>query len=296
MTKYLTKSADVLNEADRFQRIMDFKLFTMEQETRLYGYNENTDWVPGTPLYPHPFTIERGTDCECEDCVREEGPLEGYYGNHVRNAIDLYEDGQAYERQRCSDCLVSWTQGDECWMCGKFCERPKSGFQHLPQYATFDVRVSQQMALYLGSMWDRVHEMRAAIMAPSFQRAEQAMRGFRMSFAPIVDEWPHFHFSYDRETVGFESFLGIEPYSYHPPVVPPNLFERAEVEIELVRPVVADLNVPYWGARVDMPVDVDLSGRRSVPLPQRPQPRDFSAEVDRGYRARTNPDYYRRNR
>lgn len=50
---------------------------------------------------------------------------------------------------------------------------------------------------------------------------------------------------------------------------PVNPFEIQETEIELVAEIAPDVSGPvYGGPRPDVPRDIDLSGRREVPLPQ----------------------------
>lgn len=155
--RYRTKSADVLNEADRYERILDWQLFCMEQERQLFGYNEEIEWVPGDPVYPHPDTVaaRRASGwlrCSCVACVDPNEVLEGYYGNWIRPMIQTYElvsDGDLEEWEedryelvkrypfvRCNTCGVSWEDNQPCWICGQFDEpigplREPQGFRGL---------------------------------------------------------------------------------------------------------------------------------------------------------------------
>lgn len=143
MTNYKTQSAKVLNDADRFERIMAWREFTEEQDTRLwaihseevdrmlwhdfvrkyptnyYGTPPGVRWYPGVPLLVDPrrrfyFSEEAG-------------------GETVRYLFDIletdpmhpdYHDGWKFI-PRCTDCLVSWVGEEEpCWMCGE--DRPLS--------------------------------------------------------------------------------------------------------------------------------------------------------------------------
>lgn len=120
-TKYKQKSADVLNEADRFQAVMEWQLFASAQEAQLYGYDgskADRDWVPGIPLYYNPRDIV----CLCEICIEEEQELinvpANYQGNVVRPMIELFVDGNEHYYMRCEPCGVSWRGGHVCWFCG----------------------------------------------------------------------------------------------------------------------------------------------------------------------------------
>lgn len=127
MTKYNVQSAEVLNEADRFERTLNWHLFCMEQENMLFGYNPDEKWVPGVPLHPEPVEYY---DFEVGDYEMR--------GNWFRPMIEIIglstldnEDGTPRFIQdptmdhrgmpTCEDCQVSWdqTKTSSCWMCGK---------------------------------------------------------------------------------------------------------------------------------------------------------------------------------
>lgn len=138
--KYRTQSANVLNEADRFQAILDWQLFCMEQETVLYGYSEDTSWTPGDPINTNPKQRERDLENRLfMGRATEEDLWDGPWGNHLRPMFQVYDfinrsgddEGLAtrtertafYPWVRCEPCGVSWNDSDECWVCGKFYPR-----------------------------------------------------------------------------------------------------------------------------------------------------------------------------
>lgn len=113
MTRYRTQSANVLNEADQFSQILDWELFTADQDALLWGGNE-TEWKPGTPLVTHPH--ERIDDL----------------GGHPRPIFELMSDVVFHNRDQiwfltmCEKCQVSWEVGSSCWMCGDVTTKPLS--------------------------------------------------------------------------------------------------------------------------------------------------------------------------
>lgn len=108
MTKYRAKTAEVLNQADAFERRLNWTLFIMEQDQRLWGYHPKTDWLPGDPIHKDP-----------RHSYNYFFDIGGVWGNHVRPMIEEFEDGDAPHTMRCQSCEVSWVEGDECWMCGE---------------------------------------------------------------------------------------------------------------------------------------------------------------------------------
>lgn len=136
--KYRTQTANVLNEADRFERILSWQLFCMEQEAMLYGYNPEVEWVPGDPLFVTPYN-------EWDDVEEDEYVV----GNYVRPMIQIVgmanylnndgtpvfydDDTMDSERpSRCQDCQVSWDHTEiSCWMCGKEYPAKKSAMSHI---------------------------------------------------------------------------------------------------------------------------------------------------------------------
>lgn len=111
MTKYRTKSADVLNGADSLGQKLDWMLFTSEQNAMLWDASDG--WKPGDPLFWDPRVLHKSS----EPRLHVE-----YTGNTVRPLFQLFEDDEtlAGQAMRCTDCEVSfgYTE-DQCWMCGK---------------------------------------------------------------------------------------------------------------------------------------------------------------------------------
>lgn len=108
--KYRTQSANVLNEADRFENILEWRLFSEEQTARLWS---GDDWVPGDPLFMHPQERYFFHDDDMGECPRE--------------MVQIIDPPGHYTDMRCQDCAVSWggavTWGGHkdniCWNCGK---------------------------------------------------------------------------------------------------------------------------------------------------------------------------------
>lgn len=322
--KYKVKSADVLNEADRFQRILDWQLFCMEQETQLWGYNPQVEWIPGTPVHEHPRYRNVFDNPEWDQF--EDFDDEGVLGNCIRPIVqthEYYEDdedddgfiGNRYERIRsypyvkCEPCGVSWgPEEDTCWMCGTFYERPKGmrrffspvgdrqyefGVDHGVLYIPTMPRQEDVVARMVDMRVD-IHGITAQfqLVGQAAEDALRVMRGMYASFSFYDEAMMPEHFGLRSMQWGAEAF---SIQRYEPPTPPPNPFEREEREIELVRPVAANLWESVRGS-VHIPADVDLSGRSEPPMPQVPEPRDFSQDQDRIYWERMNPNYYRRDR
>lgn len=137
-TKYRTKSADVLNEADRYERILNHRLFAMEQDNQLWGYREDVSWIPGDFIYPHPggnYSVCDEPDCDPSRARRFDDPnlrncnhrryhywaddaLESYSGNTPRYLIDVLDDRNVHT-VRCKPCQVYWVGNDPCFSCGE---------------------------------------------------------------------------------------------------------------------------------------------------------------------------------
>ena len=121
--RYNVQSANVLNEADRFQAILDWQLFSMEQDARLHDSPVEDDWRPGEPLHQDPRWILREEQgCHCADCVENlETPRENYDGNTVRPMIQEFVDGNGALDPVCPNCEVWWSVKRDpiCFICGK---------------------------------------------------------------------------------------------------------------------------------------------------------------------------------
>lgn len=150
--KYRIKSADVLNEADRYERVLNHQIFVMEQENLLWGYREDISWLPGDFLYPHPegnysvcgggddcdpLVSRRYDDVELRNCTQrryyywDRDPDDNYEGNCVRRMVELFDDGDRYPAiLKCKSCEVSWVGPEPCFVCGEFSKpigpKPKS--------------------------------------------------------------------------------------------------------------------------------------------------------------------------
>lgn len=105
--KYKTKSAEVLNEADRFEDILNYTLFVQEQDSRLWSGGEG-EWHPGDPLPPQ--EIDPAFELDMEQSFSRED-----FVMHNQAHVDRFK----YFTIRCEDCEVSWTGSEPCWMCGK---------------------------------------------------------------------------------------------------------------------------------------------------------------------------------
>lgn len=171
MTKYNVQSAGVLNEADRFERILNWQLFCIEQETMLFGANAEVGWVPGDPMYPHPYYVDRRDEYDDDG---EELELEGYYGNCVRPMYQLYDDVPSYFRHglnSCKDCDVGGDAMDtHCWSCGKaYPPKPKSMNELLEYYG-----ILPRPVVSIRPHFDRFYES-AAQAAESMDRFSSQM-------------------------------------------------------------------------------------------------------------------------
>lgn len=306
--RYRTQSANVLNEADRFERILNFQLFVMEQETKLYGYNPDTDWSPGTPLYPNPRTHFRPGS--------EDEELEGYYGNCPRPIIQLLDDGDYYQGMKCQDCDVSWGRDETtCWMCGR--DYPKSDYITLYSSAssseplfqivghTVDDRgISLQMELMrgleeeMGARW-RALMNRHMNFGVEMQRVQyaardmaQTMRGFSAHFT-VVDENP-FH-TVNVNLGPIEEY--IPPYTGRIANPDRSPFELADVVGPLwgTAALYDPLGEPFGYARNRIRLPANWAELRAdVPLPEMPEPRKFPS-YEETYWERFNPPLQRRN-
>src|SRR4051812_665298 len=99
-----TQSVNILNDADEFERRMNWQLFASEQESVLWGGAEEDEnggktWRPGDSLWPMP----RGH----------------FYGEQtVRRMIQEF-DTDNDRSSRCEKCDVWWIGPDPCFECGE---------------------------------------------------------------------------------------------------------------------------------------------------------------------------------
>lgn len=138
--RYRTQSASVLNEADRFQAILDWQLFVHEQERMLWGDNPKYfgPWRPGDPIEKAPWlkALDFDRRLDMDEDIPEEDWWDGPMGNHPRPMFQVYdfvsrdemigwgpqtriERSMTYPIVRCEPCGVSWDATvAECWVCG----------------------------------------------------------------------------------------------------------------------------------------------------------------------------------
>lgn len=245
-TKYLARSADVLSEADRFQDIMEWELFTFAQEQLLWGYNEEVSWVPGVPIYEDPRLIYRGS-CDCSICIEDYGPVPDYTGHCVRPMFEEFEDGVHPERQRCEPCGVSWNDGDICWMCGKTYTRP-----------TYDVSYGGYVLSYAAA--DVGFTIR---MAGAMDGFRQGMRGL----ASAVDEWSQLISGTRGALFDPGTIRSLEVGSFQLPWGTEAFFDPTDGDITEISG-----RARYMSRRW-------RTAKRDVPLPVMPEPRDFSKKI-----------------
>lgn len=127
MTKYLTRSASVLSEADRFEIQMNWMIFTAEQDARIWApKTRHNEWFPGEFLYNFPSFTEEETlePCECGCGEMMTTVYTHYTGNYVRPMVELFDE---FYHPKCEDCCVTWVDDYSdgwdvikrpCWNCG----------------------------------------------------------------------------------------------------------------------------------------------------------------------------------
>lgn len=157
-------SAQVLDEADKSERKLDWILFKIAQEKILYRSGPG-QWKPGDFLVAHPwlrpvivFYDENGREVD--------------YGEpqSIRPMAQVMQD---YAYAKCKDCQVSWGEGDDCWICGKTVIT-KSSKMITDIYAQAYANVREEMS----SAWRRAFGAMLGI-GEAAHRATGAMRGLR---------------------------------------------------------------------------------------------------------------------
>lgn len=324
-------SAKVLDDAERQLAIMDWQLFTMEQENKLWGYNENTDWVPGEPIHKHPYDLgrehnDRISEMDSEEFgeayrAHEENSAadslfwDGPIGNHVRPMIQEFDIGEDYaDSMICQDCEVSWNKykEDACWNCGKEFPKLKRAdpikIEHIREVAlhsvepmfplpmfeitdmrmdghgiTADLRLREGLRNEMGENWyalmgEAMRGVSASMreMAPAARQAGRSIRGLTA----------HMHFHDEglvtpNEMRAWVGLPTITPYRTSEPPVHLDLF-KLPAQRELHIPGRLDhlydpMGEPARGyLRWDLVPTNWAEQRVAVPLPNMPEPRDWS--------------------
>jgi hypothetical protein len=109
------QSVDILDDAERFEDVLNWQLFKIEQDQMLWGarmeYPE--DWYPGFPMYKRPASILGAA-------------LNG--GQWIRPMFQLFDGNASLETQDyrefdlnrlCETCCVKWEGPAGCWVCGE---------------------------------------------------------------------------------------------------------------------------------------------------------------------------------
>ena len=273
MSKVQARSAKVLDEADRFEDILNWELFTFEQNNRLWGYNPDVSWSPGEPLYTHPH-------------LDFAGPIAGYVSQYVRPMIQECDDNEYPDPVNCEPCGVGWNIFEEktCWNCGTEYEEPKSESE--PQN-----RVYRPSRFYEEDIVD--FNGIAIRRDPSYyERLDVAVSSWEEQFVSYMNA------SYDaqimREMLGFMARppsdltqlpLTVTPYNPWPIMkytfsIKPTVFDKPEVDPKATWSPTGSLFDPT------KPIDGPIFGldvpenwrelRRPIPLPEF-EKQDFSS-------------------
>lgn len=306
--RYKQKTADVLNEADRFQRILDFQLFASEQEARLYnfaGKDDQIEWRPGDSIWRHPAVLRfRGSH-------REEEFGFGPWGNYVRPMIEEFDlimgltesvrhrprvDGSwAIDSTRAyfGDpicCEVWWdrTKEAECWMCGKewpllpsfdeFSYKAQGGtYAHVMRALRDEVvrtpeRLNETLwqELFRDSQPLSISRAHLHYHAPQIQSPPRYGRQRLFSWVDEIGSW---------SDAGDYGFVNIETFDY-----------QASMRCETTPFEQPDIRGPLWGSAalydrlydepvapiVRIPRNWRAQMNRPIPMPVGPPPRDFT--------------------
>lgn len=263
-TKYLARSAEVLSEADRQQGIIDFMLFTHEQNSRMYGPNEKVKWEPGTPLYSHPQNrvseVHDGMDYWNSD---------GVWGNHARPMIEEFIDGETPDIARCGDCQTTWgrsqrhvkcncssedcpgyweSYGDdpgECFLCGEEVE-PRYEIQGLIRAWNDGARWVRERE-YTESLRFRMGFRPSAVIIDGVDLVSEPMSIISLGLNDSLEPAPLSFVTYAEadaqvtQEMWLRMWGGIQPYIYTPTTLPA-AFVREAGEITVIEPWYA----PVW--------------------------------------------------
>lgn len=296
--KYRTKSADVLNDADRFERILSWTLHTLEQENMLWHNPHESKWKPGIPMYKDPRYLDFGvyTDPNTPDDYYE---WEGPPGNHARPMIEEMIDGNAYSIMRCKPCGVS-SHDDVCWMCGE--KYPTMGWEKLAE-RVYTPGVDHGVLYVPTNDFRSAYEDQSRVLAQAFdvEETEHGLRAY-ITFNLEVEMGPDWRAMMNRMMEGFsvahertqeiavatdrarEAFSGAQE-AYRNALNAFTIYDEASQldawPSELLEESLyglADVPDQFTSGAVELPANwADL--RPPVPLPEMPGPRDYSDDL-----------------
>lgn len=162
--EYRTKSAEVLNSSDDFERKLSWILFKQEQEVILYQTTQKSTWVPGIPLRNRPVRILN------------------FDAQYIRPMFEIMDTFHNQDRVyppalRCKSCDVYWNpdvdKSDGCWMCGgpgagvarPWTKRPDFSVSRFQDYTFYDQRRLDEL-LYMA--FDYREAAIEEIVSPNF--------------------------------------------------------------------------------------------------------------------------------
>lgn len=270
--KYRTKSADVLSEADRAQRVLEWRLFQLEQEAILYnpinpdGWDKTSPevWQPGVPLYSRPHVIghdDEGFAIIQGNCI---SPMIMTY--EYIDAEEVWGEGELSPFQwasrceriamwpvvGCEPCGVGWSKRDDgyiCWMCGADYTPEPSPFDfktigHIEGVTMtingVEIRGQVDFSPVIGSM-RRVGEA-AQRAAPAFRQMAAHYHAVMQEFV-VTDEQFRLITGFNRQLDAYSIGYDMDRNAHVVPYIPPantNPFRVEEREIELVPRVYAE--------------------------------------------------------
>jgi hypothetical protein len=197
MTKYLTKSAEVLSAADRQEDIIDWILFSNEQNSRIFAeLGPEEWWRPGIPLYKKPDGWMEAGAQYIRPMIQEQ-PIGRF---HNIDAVKYI--------QRCNDCETSWAGKDVCFNCGEYVEPTSFAHEYVrnetdtflqmisllernPEHLAVDYDIDYDQYHFRGYTYS-AEMVEQELLSRRARREEQErrrdnLRGLRTSFA-VMDE------------------------------------------------------------------------------------------------------------
>lgn len=248
--KYRTQSANVLNEADRFETQLRWILFKQEQEAVHTALLLDTGWAPGNPLHEYPNSY--------------------LGGQYVRYMVDLLpldrfhdEDGIKYFRARCDECEVSWEGYDPCFSCGVERAHPYAKIHFNAEY--LDRRAARAFFAF------ETAAQRAVIGMATAQQAWAASVSESLSGLMSVRDF--------RVALGMTEYgIASSPVAFstdayrNADLAPLPFYMQSAQEREITLSAIDEWYNPSIRARgwVELPEDLDLSlPEVEIPLPER---------------------------